>query len=394
MSDSGKPSALVLSPEAPYPLHGGGALRTASLIRYLVRHYEVDLIVFREPSAPDPLASLPSGLVRSVHVIQLPHHGNTASARVVRNGVRLLRGVPPLVDRFSGCEKQLAAATRGRHYHIAVAEHFWCAPYADQLARLSGRTVLNLHNIESVLHAGCALTEPWIAATAHRHFQAICLRLEKRWLPRFSCLLAASEQDARRVRDICPQANVTVYRNALPWAPLPQRAEENIIAFSGNLEYHPNQTAVRFFSERIWPRLRQRWPELVWRLIGKNPHAVAQYTGGDARIQVTGPVEDAVTELAAAKVVVSPLLTGSGTRLKILEAWAAARPVVSTRIGAEGLTARDGENILLADNAEEFSAAISHLLENSPLRRHLGGNGRSEFETNYTWEAAWRDLLL
>ena len=392
MSDSA--SALVLSPEAPYPLHGGGALRTASLIHYLSRNYEVDLIVFREPSAPNPLASLPPGLVRNAHVIHLPHHDKSTPSRVARNGVRLLRGVPPLVDRFSGCEKQLAAATRGRHYRIAVAEHFWCAPYAEQLARVCDRTALNLHNIESVLHAGCASTEPWMAAAAHRHFQSVCLKLEKKWFPRFSSLMAASDEDAQRVRVICPQANVTVYRNALPWTPVPDRAEENIVAFSGNLEYHPNQTAVRFFSERIWPLLRERWPELVWRLIGKNPRAVAQYTNGDARIQATGPVNDAIDELAAAKVVVSPLLTGSGTRLKILEAWAAARPVVSTRIGAEGLPARHGDNILLADNAEEFSAAISHLLENSPLRKQLGGNGRSEFERNFTWEAAWRDLRL
>ncbi|MDQ6698793.1 MAG: glycosyltransferase, partial [Acidobacteriota bacterium] len=103
---------------------------------------------------------------------------------------------------------------------------------------------------------------------------------------------------------------------------------------------------------------------------------------------------DAIDELAAAKVVVSPLLTGSGTRLKILEAWAAARAVVSTRIGAEGLPARHDGNIFLADNAEEFSLAISHLLDNSADRERLGGNGRSEFERNFTWEAAWRELRL
>ncbi len=384
----------MLSPEAPYPLHGGGALRTASLIHYLARDHAVDLVVFREPSAPDPLSSLPPGLVRNAHAIHLPHHAKSAPSKLMRNGVRLLRGVPPLVDRFSGFEKQLAAATRGRHYRIALAEHFWCAPYAGQLARLADRTVLNLHNIESVLHAGCASTEPWIAAAAHRHFQSVCLKLEKQWLPRFTSLLAASEEDARRVRDISPEANVAVYRNALPWAPAPDRAEENVIAFSGNLEYHPNRTAVRFFSERVWPLVRERHPEVIWRLIGKNPHAVAQYTAGDPRIQVTGPVEDAIHELAAAKIVVSPLLTGSGTRLKILEAWAASRCVVSTRIGAEGLPARHDANIFLADNAEEFAAAISKLLEDSAARDRLGRNGRLEFERNYTWDAAWRDLAL
>ena len=110
------------------------------------------------------------------------------------------------------------------------------------------------------------------------------------------------------------------------------------------MEYHPNLTAVRFFRLEIWPRLRDRWPQLVWRLVGKNPKAVQRFTRGDPRIEVVGPVQDAVCELARSRVAVVPLLSGSGTRLKILEAWAAGLPVVSTTLGAEGLPVRDGEN--------------------------------------------------
>src|ERR1039458_8081808 len=96
--------ALVLAPEAPYPLVGGGALRTASLIRYLARTRPVDLILFRQPGAPDPASQLPAGLARRVSVIHLPPTGRGQTARAVRNTVRLVRGVPPLVDRFAGFE--------------------------------------------------------------------------------------------------------------------------------------------------------------------------------------------------------------------------------------------------------------------------------------------------
>ncbi|MDQ6706419.1 MAG: glycosyltransferase family 4 protein [Acidobacteriota bacterium] len=384
----------MLSPEAPYPPHGGGSLRTASLLGYLARRYAVDLIVFREPQAADPLLALPPGLVRNIHVIELRHHAKTTAARAIRNGVRLLRRVPPLVDRFSGFEAQVAAAARGKRYEVAIAEHFWCAPYIDQLATASPKTVLDLHNIESVLHAGCAATEPRLAALGHRHFYTASRALETALFPRYSQLLAASAEDARRVREISPSANVSIYPNALPWCPVPSRAPEFAIAFSGNLEYHPNQTAVRFFAGEIWPSLRERWPGLVWRLIGKNPEAVHRYTRSDSRIQRSGPIPDAIAELAAASVVVAPLLTGSGTRLKILEAWAAARPVVSTRIGAEGLPAKHGENILLADSAPEFIQAVSELLGNSEMRRRLGKAARLEFERNFTWEAAWSGLQL
>src|SRR5205085_1784877 len=85
-----------------------------------------------------------------------------------------------------------------------------------------------------------------------------------------------------------------------------------------------------FFRREVWPRLRARWPGLVWRLVGKNPDAVRRFTAGDSRIQVVGPVSDAVRELARARAAVVPLLTGSGTRLKILEAWAAGLPVMPT----------------------------------------------------------------
>jgi glycosyltransferase involved in cell wall biosynthesis len=176
--------------------------------------------------------------------------------------------------------------------------------------------------------------------------------------------------------------------------PQPNVAERDVVAFSGNLEYHPNISAVRFFNDRIWPRLRERWPTLVWRLIGKNPQAVRKNIDSDARIEFTGPVENAVAELASAKVVVVPLLAGSGTRFKIIEAWAAGRAVVSTSIGAEGLPVKQGENILLADNPETFIETISSLLASPDRRQQLGRAGRIMFETEFTWENTWKGLNL
>jgi glycosyltransferase involved in cell wall biosynthesis len=130
----------------------------------------------------------------------------------------------------------------------------------------------------------------------------------------------------------------------------------------------------------------------VWRLVGKNAAAVRRFTTGDARIEVAGPVVDAVCELARSRVAVVPLLTGSGTRLKILEAWAAGLPVVSTTIGAEGLPVRDGENALLADGAEAFAGAVTRLLTCKELRRSIGSAGRLLLEKEFTWETAWKKL--
>jgi glycosyltransferase involved in cell wall biosynthesis len=158
------------------------------------------------------------------------------------------------------------------------------------------------------------------------------------------------------------------------------------------MEYHPNRTAVRFFQREVWPRIKDEWPSLVWRLVGKNPDAVREFTSDDSRIEVRGAVGDAVAEIARAKVAVVPLLAGSGTRLKILEAWAAGVPVVSTPIGAEGLPVRHEEHLLLAGDANSFGRAISRLLACSNLREDLGRRGRLLLEQEFTWETAWRRL--
>jgi polysaccharide biosynthesis protein PslH len=385
----------MLAPEAPYPLAGGGALRTASLLHYLALTHDVDLLVFRQPGAPHPEASLPAGLLRRLFVLDLPAHGHSLAARTLRNAARLARRAPPLMDRFSGFEGAIAHHLEDRRYDLGVVEHFWCAPYWQQLGPHCARTVLNLHNVESELHRSCAGEAGGAAGFAHSVFGRACQNLERDWLPRYSRVLAASECDAARARAIAPSAQVSVYPNAIPATPLPpaaDAAEPLAVAFSGNFEYHPNQSAVRFFRREVWPHLRRRWPSLIWRLIGKNPQAVKDFTCGDERIRVTGAVEDAVRELSRAHVAVVPLLSGSGTRFKIIEAWAAGLPVVSTKVGAEGLPACDGESLLLADSGPAIADSVSRLLASPDLRRALGAQGRRLVEQHFTWEAAWKLL--
>jgi polysaccharide biosynthesis protein PslH len=392
LANDDRAAALLLAPEAPYPLAGGGSLRTASLVEHLGRHYALDLIVFRQPGAADPSSFLPPGLVRRVVQIVLPATRRGQAARAVRNAVRLGRGVPPLVDRFAGFEGQAERAVAGRSYEIGVIEHSWCAPYLEAIASACRRTVLDLHNVESVLHARCALTEGGAVGLAHRIFGEASARFEAAWLPRFGEVLVPSAADASAVEVLAPLARLRVYPNAIPWTPMPPKTEEQVIVFSGNLEYHPNLSAVRFFTREVWPRLRDRWPQLVWRLVGKAPESVEKLVAIDPRIQLSGPVEDAVTELARAQIAVVPLLAGSGTRFKILEAWAAGLPVVSTSIGAEGLPARDGEHLLLADTAAAFADAVSRLLTCKDLRVAVGNSGRLLLEKEFTWVSAWAKL--
>jgi glycosyltransferase involved in cell wall biosynthesis len=380
----GERSAVVLSPEAPYPIVGGGALRTASVIEYLRRRYEVNLITFRESDRPDPRASFPPDV--RVHVIELPFHSKRAVARALRNSGRACRSVPPLVDRFGGFEAAVRTAIGDRRFDLGVIEHFWCAPYFPLLRAACKRVVLNVHNVESVLarrQADAARrTVRWLAS----HFADCYARLEQRWLPEFDELLVTSEVDrAHTGRGI-------VYPNAVPELPLPRVEKRDEIAFSGNFGYEPNQSAVRWFRSGIWPDLRERRPGLTWRLIGRNEECIRKLVARDSRIVLSGSIADAVTEIARARAVVVPVLAGSGTRFKIVEAWAAGVPVISTTIGAEGLPATPDKHLRIADTPAKFLSVIEEVLASTHLQRQLGMSGRQLYEQRLTWTAAWKVL--
>jgi glycosyltransferase involved in cell wall biosynthesis len=386
------PKALFLSPESPYPTIGGGPLRSASVMEYLSRRFSVDAIFFREEGAPHPALSVPAGIVDRLDVLELPRHSKSTLARAARNSIRMVRNRPPLVDRFSGFEDAIGKLAAREQYMAAVVEHFWCATYGEQLGPNSKRVILDLHNIESAWHRSLAEGEQGARRVALRRFATACVALERQWLPRFDHLLVTSEEDARMTRGMAPDVSTTVYPNALPEIPQPLRREREEIVFSGNLEYAPNILAVRFFHDRIWPELRVRWPALKWKIVGKNPEAIRSIAGGDPRIELTGFVEDAVAALATSKVAVVPVQAGSGTRVKILEAWAAGTAVVSTTLGAEGLGCRNGEHLLLADDPSDFAGAVSRLLGSTALRDQIGVAGRKLFEERFTWPVAWRSL--
>jgi len=361
--NSPKNSALFLTPEEPLAGTGGGGLRSASLLEYLRSKYDVKVTSFT-----------------------LPHHSKTFAARAWRNGWRFARGVPPLMDRFAGCDAQLAPLLT-RRYRVAVIEHFWCAPYAEAIRPFCDILVLDLHNIESELAATHAQAAGGVESILHRRFASAYRKLEREWIPKFDVVLAASEEDRARIEH---RENVVIYPNALPAIELPSVEEENCIVFSGNLEYHPNIEAVRWFASAIWPRIRERNPGLKWNLIGRNPEAILGIVKNDPSIRVIGPVADAVAAIAAGRVVVVPLLSGSGTRFKILEAWAAGRAVVSTKIGAEGLEA--GENLVTRDDPPAFADAVLELLNDRRRARALGEAGRAVYLDRYTWPAAWKKL--
>jgi glycosyltransferase involved in cell wall biosynthesis len=383
---------LFLSPESPFPMIGGGPIRSASLFEYLAERSQVDVITFRQSGDLDPRERFPPGRAHSIYVVDLPVHSKSAPARVLRNLKRAVRSRPPLMDRFSGFTAEIGRAIAGQQYDYALIEHFWCAEYEPLLRNHCKQVYLDLHNIESRWHAKLADTENQAAGLIYRRFAQASEELERERFPRFDALLVTSDADRKRALAIAPEAKCVIYPNALPYLQKPVRTERNAIVFSGNLEYQPNISAIRYFRNSIWPFVRARCPLLTWEIIGKNPHSITGIVQGDDRIRIIGPVDDAVAAIGGAAVAVVPLLAGSGTRIKILEAWAAGTAVVSTSIGAEGLYCVSGEQLMIADNPSGFSEAVVSLIEDADRRQAIGLSGRKQYEESYTWSSAFAEL--
>jgi glycosyltransferase involved in cell wall biosynthesis len=226
----------------------------------------------------------------------------------------------------------------------------------------------------------------------HQCFRHAAARQEKFWLKHCDLALVTSVEDALRVREIASGTPVCVYPNAIPLRSVISCETDFSIAFSGNLEYEPNRVGLHYFLSRIWPSLKQRFPALTFRIIGKNPHAIESEISGLASVECTGAVEDTFKHLSRSMIAIAPLLSGSGTRLKIIEAWAACRAVVSTSIGAEGLGAHHGESVLIADTPQDFVTAVGNLLTDDKLRQKIAAKGREQYEHKFTWPIAWKAL--
>ncbi|MDY7006347.1 MAG: glycosyltransferase family 4 protein [Cyanobacteriota bacterium] len=165
------------------------------------------------------------------------------------------------------------------------------------------------------------------------------------------------------------------------------------IIFLGQLSYSPNTVAVELLLDQIYPRIKKLYPDCRLLLVGRSPtQSMLEAAKADPTISITGWIADVKPYLAAASLMIVPLLQGGGTRLKILEAFAAGCPVVSTAKGAEGLNAQDGEQLLIRDSVEELVAGISQIWSDPALGEKLARAGHELVKAEYSWEAVARRI--
>jgi glycosyltransferase involved in cell wall biosynthesis len=254
------------------------------------------------------------------------------------------------------------------------------------------RRVLNHHNCESAMMERRAENEPNPLKKLYLRSQAGKLaRVERDICSLFDVNLAVSELDANTIKKRAPTAHFHIVENGTDttyFTPLVGQEEPASIIFAASMRFYPNAAAVRFLVSKIWPLIKARRPAARLYLAGQgSPEWMLRLGEADPNIQVVPTPEDMRPWVARASVFLCPILDGGGTKLKILDAMAMGKAVVSTSIGCEGLQVSPGKNILVADTPEDFATAVHNLLGDAALRQCLATAGRKLVEEKYSWEA-------
>ncbi len=378
------------------PVDTGGGIRSYNIIRSLAKQHQVTFLSYyggsRDEAYECEVREQFDGAV-ACH-IQVPDPDAQNPFDYLR---RVRSPVPYAVAKYSGIEVKniLSNWLASGGFDVAVCD--FLAASDNFPATLQTPSVLFQHNVESALWQRQAKWEPNLIKRLIYKFESAKMdRYERAALTRFHHVIAVSEHDRKLMSAMTDPARISVvptgvdlarYREAAGVRPSTDsgvtEAEVPLVVFTGSMDWEANIDGVSWFCREVWPRVRSEVAGATFRIVGRNPGpAVKRLASGS--VVVTGYVPSVIDHLRDSAVVVVPLRMGGGTRLKIYEAMAMGKAVVSTTIGAEGLDVHPGEDILLADDPAGFAAAIVRLLRDPSLRaRH--GQAAAALAARYDW---------
>jgi polysaccharide biosynthesis protein PslH len=412
---------LFVSEQFPYPPVDGGSMRSYQVLRHLAARRPVTLVALAPQNpghdSPDSPDSSIAGIADlGVEVLTVPRPaGRRSRLAGPAYAARALVGSRPypLNKNFSRAvlrqvERELAAGGVGTLHlnHLDAAQYVDFLPASLFLPGARGRvrTVLDTHNVLTPLYGRLAAAErrPW--ARLYVDLQRRKMeRFERALLARLDRCLVCSEQEAALLAGwgighvtVVPNGVDTGYfrpAGARPAGPAADGRSGTRLLFTGAMDYRPNEDGAEWFLDAVWPALCARLPGAAWTIAGKNPSQALRQKAEPQGVELTGFVDDIRPWFERAEVFVVPLRIGGGTRLKILEAMAMGLPVVSTRVGAEGIEARDGEEIVLADTPAEMVEALAALAGDAARRAELGRRGRALVERRYDWSSVLEPVI-
>ncbi len=381
---------IFLSQLLPLPLDAGPKIRAFYVLRHLAEAgHEVTLVTFLRPGDRDADVRDVARFCRSVETVPLVR----SRARDVRDLVASVGSSTPFLirrDRSAAMTERLGSLARCRTFDALHADQLWMAPYAARLQ--VGLRVLDQHNAVFRVPERLARNQSnGLLRYALRREAAKLETFERAMCASFDRVVWVSEDDRAAFRGLPSGTGERVIPIAVdPTAREPlQRSRPHRVTFLGGLHWPPNAEGVRWFMRRVWPTVAARVPSAVLTVIGKgSARAFGRMPPGPA-VEVTDYVRDLTRYLSETAAFVVPLRTGAGMRVKILDAWTWALPVVSTTIGAEGIVTSPGENLIVADEHEVFADSLTRVLKDRALAARLGANGRATVEALYDWRKVY-----
>jgi glycosyltransferase involved in cell wall biosynthesis len=370
------------------PLHSGGDLRSYHIARHLASRNELCFLSYYDGARDEQYERLLAQHFPGACTVSTGK-SHSLPARVVDYFMKQADPAPYAVSRFRSArvQQKLKTLLETGEFDVAVCD------FLDAAINLPPSTIpiaLFQHNVEAEIWRRHAETEAdplkrWVYG---REFRKM-LAYERAAVRRFPLVIAVSDHDKQLMSEWVRDSRITVIPTGVELSQYTMEVSDHklgpLVVFVGAMDWEPNVDAVEFFCRDIWPTVLEKVPEAKFRIVGRNPvRRVQQYAG--ASIEVTGRVPVVIDHLREAAVVVVPLRIGGGTRLKIYEAMAAGKAVVSTSVGAEGLDVHNGEDIVLADEAPGFAEAVCRLLDDDEARKRLE-QAAARLAASYDWSA-------
>ena len=376
---------LQFSPRIPAPPNDGGAVYLFHIAKELAnRGHELTIAAL----ASNKHEQSPNQIREFAELVSVPGHFKPYSiSAAIRS---LLTGVPVTVQHrmAPGILKALVDTIEGTYdvilvegIHISVALPLLRTRFPDN------PIVLRQSNVEHEILASAAEEQKDLAGRLFYRKQAdLMKRFELTELPKYDAVSVISERDKSIFASYLPQLNYYVCNAG---AHLPEITENrttwHLITYA-HWEWHPNLRGLEWFLNRVWPKLAKTYPKLRFSIYGKGmPERIKKTYDQSTQISFEGFVEDIESVRQRGSVMVAPLFSGSGMKLKVLEAFASGLPTVTTQVGVQGIAAEDGKDVLLAKDEASFLRQISLLLENPEQAKRIGSHARELVRQKYRW---------
>lgn len=381
---------LFITARFPFPLHRGDQLRAYHQLRLLSRAHRITLLSFGPRTLPEGALSAVAPFCEAVEIVPL------RTSDMVRGALRAALSSRPIQTAIYESDAMRRAVQGWLSRQEFDLVHVQLARMATYLREAAGipRTIdlidalsLNMHRRSQVDRGPARWAARLEATRLRRYEQDVCNEAER--------AVVASAREASAVNG---NGRVDVVTNGVDLRRFrfdPHRGSLPELIFSGNMGYFPNENATVWFVRYVFPIVRKAVPDVRLRIVGVRPTRAVRKLGGPiSGVIVSGYVEDLAAELQRARVAVAPMQSGSGQQLKVLEAMAVGTPVVATPLAVAGITARDEEHALVAEDPREFAQKTVRLLHDEILAHRLAHNARKLVDDQYTWEQSVSQLVL